>query len=242
MKSKFFKEDEDDMFASSSSWQTTYSDLVTLLLCFFVLLYSFSSLDAMKFRQVVSALQQSLGILDGGKTIVDDTMGIGGQQLDMDWQQLETVRLELQRFIDDRNLKDVVSLEKEDRGLKLSFQGKVLFDLGRADLRPEAMGALNEVAEMIKTWPNHVRVEGHTDDLPIENQRFPSNWELSVARAVRVLRFLVEEQGIDPKRVSAVGYGEYRPILDNDSMENRAKNRRVDLVILRLSLREVEPK
>ncbi len=240
MRSKYVREEEEEC-KGSPAWMTTYSDLFTLLLSFFVLLYAFSTIDAVRFKQVVSALQQSLGILDGGKTFMQEPLVTGGQYLEADWQQLEAIRLELQSFIEERDLSDFVTLNKEDRGLKLSFQGRVLFDLGKADIKPEVIEVLNEVAEMIKEWPNHVRVEGHTDDLPIDNAIFPSNWELSVARAVRVLRFLVEEKKIDPKRISAVGYGEYRPILPNDSMENRSKNRRVDLVILRLSLQEVEP-
>lgn len=240
MRSKYLREEDESK--GTPAWMVTYSDLFTLLLCFFVLLYAFSTLDVARFRQVISALQQSLGILEGGKTLMTEPLVTGGPHITADWEQLETIRLELQRFIEERGLGNSVTLEREERGLKLSFQGKILFDLGKADIKPEVRGILDEVAEMIRGWPNHVRIEGHTDDLPIDNERFPSNWELSVARAVRVLRFLVEEKGIDPKRVSAVGYGEYRPIVPNDSMENRAKNRRVDLVILRLSLQEVEPR
>jgi chemotaxis protein MotB len=240
MQSKYVREEEEES-KGSPAWMTTYSDLFTLLLSFFVLLYAFSTIDVVRFRQVVSALQQSLGILEGGKTFMQEPLVTGGQYLEADWQQLEAIRVELQSFIEERDLSSFVTLNKEDRGLKLSFQGRVLFDLGKADLKPEVIEVLNDIAEMIREWPNHVRVEGHTDDLPIGNAIFPSNWELSVARAVRVLRFLVDEKKIDPKRISAVGYGEYRPILPNDSTENRAKNRRVDLVILRLSLQEVEP-
>ena len=113
-----------------------------------------------------------------------------------------------------------------------------MFDLGQADLKPEALEILDHLAEVLKQIPNPVRVEGHTDNWPINNERFPSNWELSTARATNVVRQLIEEHGLDPSSFRPRGYGEYRPLAPNDTEDNRALNRRVDIVLLRLDLGE----
>ena len=118
---------------------------------------------------------------------------------------------------------------------------RVLFDLGKADLRPDARRVLDALAGVLAELPNPVRVEGHTDDLPINNERFPSNWELSTARATTVVRYFIEHHGMDPRRFSAAGYGEYHPLVPNTSAANRQKNRRVDVVIMPLSSKGVEP-
>jgi len=134
-----------------------------------------------------------------------------------------------------------VQLELQERGLIVRFAEQVFFDLGEATLKPEAMTALRKIAPVLKELPNALRVEGHTDNWPIRTERFPSNWELSVHRATNVVRFLIEEQGFDPDRLSAAGYAEYRPIRPNDTAENRAVNRRVDIVILNIDLWDFEP-
>ena len=140
-----------------------------------------------------------------------------------------------------QGLESAFSLENVERGVVIHFTDRVLFDLGKAELKPEAKEVLQLVAQELKAWPNHIRVEGHTDNLPIRTAPYPSNWELSTARATEVLRYLIDVGGLAPERMSAAGYGEYRPIAPNDSEEGRAKNRRVDIVLLRSGLEVSEP-
>jgi chemotaxis protein MotB len=118
------------------------------------------------------------------------------------------------------------------QGTRLSFEDQVLFDFGRADINPAGYKMLNQIAKAIKNVSKPVRVEGHTDNVPIQTRRFPSNWELSVARAVNVVKYFAEVGKMDPHRLSAVGYGDSRPVVANDTASNRAKNRRVEILLL----------
>ncbi|NMB44859.1 MAG: OmpA family protein [Firmicutes bacterium] len=232
------------------AWMTTYADMVTLLLTFFVLLYSFSTVDVQKFRAIIAAFQGTLGVLDGGKTIsnmpavnegtidIDSAFDISEKEI----QQIQALYEEVQSLIAEGQLPGTVELFTEERGLVVRFADRAFFDLGKADIRADALPILKQVAEILRPLPNHVRVEGHTDNLPIHTERFPSNWELSTARATSVIRFLVEEMHLDPERLSAAGYGEYRPVDTNETVVGKARNRRVDLVILRLGLAYAEPR
>lgn len=220
--------------------------MVTLLMVFFVLLFSFSEIDAQRFRSILSALQASMGVLDGGVQVISDDAALQDIE-EIDWTelirpellaQLRDVYHQVGSFVAERGLGPSVDVEMTERGVVVRFAERVLFDLGRADLKPEAVEILDQLAVVLQDVPNPVRVEGHTDDLPINNERFPSNWELSTARATTVVKYLIEEHGFDPRKLSAAGYGEYRPLVPNDSMANRALNRRVDIVLLRLDLGE----
>ena len=231
------------------AWMTTYADMVTLLLTFFVLLYSFSTVDVQKFRAIIAAFQGTLGVLDGGKTI-SSVPAVNEGTLDIDTafdisqkeiQQIQALFEEVQSLIAEGQLPGTVELVTDERGLVVRFADRAFFDLGKADIRTDALPVLEQVAEILRPLPNQVRVEGHTDNLPIKTDRFPSNWELSTARATSVIRFFIEEKQLDPERLSAAGYGEYRPIDTNESAAGRARNRRVDLVILRLGLSQTEP-
>src|SRR5690606_12488447 len=124
---------------------------------------------------------------------------------------------EVQDFIEERGLAVAVEVELTERGVVVRFAEGVLFDLGRAELKPEARRFLTELSSLLKEVPNPVRVEGHTDNLPIRTERFPSNWELSTPRATNVIRYLIEEHGLDPRRLSAAVYVEYRPLAHNDT-------------------------
>ncbi len=134
-----------------------------------------------------------------------------------------------------------VLTEVTERGLVVHIVESALFEVASADLQPRAQELLDLIYEEIKDTPNHIRVEGHTDDLQIKTARFPSNWELSGARATEVVRYFIEEHDMPPGRISALGYGEYRPIRPNNSIENRATNRRVDIVVLTRELSRTEP-
>lgn len=147
----------------------------------------------------------------------------------------------VQYYVETSELEGKVQAWLDERGLMIRFLDTTLFDLGKADLKPAARVILDNVAEILITLPNRIRVEGHTDNIPINTYLFPSNWELSTARATTVVRYFLEQYGFPPTQFSAAGYGEWHPVVPNDSMENRAQNRRVDIVILRTSIGQEEP-
>ncbi|HEX6989554.1 MAG TPA: flagellar motor protein MotB [Bacillota bacterium] len=233
---------------TGSEWLSTYSDMVTLVLCFFVLLYTFSTLDVRKFQQALVSLQGAFGILPGAATARTQPLQQAGdgdpeQQLVFlpDLAQIQAVQWEIEQVLEEVGMSDAVVTRIEERGLVVRFTDSALFDSGRADLRPDSRVVLDRIAEVIRRIPNHVRVEGHTDDRPIHTLRFPTNWELSTARATAVIRHFIERYGLDPGRLSAAGYGEYRPIADNATPEGRQQNRRVDIVILFIGESRWEP-
>lgn len=232
-----------------NAWLTTYGDMVTLLLCFFVMLFAFSSLDNARFQAIISAFQGAFGVLDGGTAVIQESSIAGASSPEADLLRRTVAEIDQSQRMLNRlsalqsvhGLETAFSLESVERGVVIHFTDRVLFDLGKAELKPEAREVLQLVAEELKAWPNHIRVEGHTDNLPIRTAPYRSNWELSTARATEVLHYLVEVGGLAPERMSATGYGEYRPIAPNDSDEGRARNRRVDIVLLRSGLEVSEP-
>ncbi len=221
-----------------ANWLTTYGDLVTLLMCFFVLLYSFSTLETGKFRQVALSIQAALtGVLDGGASLNDkDLLNKGGELT------IDEAYAVIDAYLEEAGLRGRVEAVYDERGLAVRFLDTVLFDLAKADLRPEALGILDRVAEVLQRVPNQIAVEGHTDNLPINTREFPSNWWLSTARANRVVEYLIHKHKLTPERLSAVGYGEYRPLVPNSSAANRARNRRVEILIKRTSVGALEPR
>src|SRR5262249_17304502 len=131
-----------------------------------------------------------------------------------------------------------VALEPDSRGLVVSIRESGSFTTGSADLPFAAQQLITHVADRLRNLPNAIRVEGHTDDVPIQTSRYASNWDLSTARATRVVDYLIHTSGIDPARLSAAGYAEFRPVVPNDSAQNRARNRRTDIVILNTATRK----
>lgn len=220
---------------SGGDWMTTYGDMVTLLLCFFVLLYSFSSVDAEKFNLMIEGLQGKLGVLSGGKTISDGQLiNKGIDSIDPSVNRFGEVYDSLSNKISEEGLEEDIKLEITEKGLTIHFSGKVLFDLGRAKIKDNSRKILNDISGVIRELPNDIMVEGHTDNLPINSSRYPSNWELSTARATNVVKYFIEKNGLSPQRLSAAGYSKYKPLEQNDSQENRSLNRRVDVVILKM--------
>lgn len=236
MRSRRRKDDS----AVTGSWLTTYSDMMSLLLAFFVLLFSFSMIDEHKFATFITAFQEYIGIIGEGQAALEQPGPLPMDYSDVGQRQLWELFEELVELIEQEGLTGV-QLDLQERGLVVRFAEQVFFDLGEATLKPEARETLRKLAGTLRSLPNPLRVEGHTDNLPINTPRFPSNWELSVHRATNVVRFLIEEEGFDPQKLSAAGYSEYRPLKPNDSAENRAMNRRVDIVILNIDLWDYEP-
>lgn len=214
-------------------WLLTYADLITLLLAFFIIMYSMSKIDAKKFGAMAAAFQ---GVLRGGASMLkgdalvtpNDDLGAGPLKVG----DLKLLEAEVQRVTDELRQKTKINTEVGERGLVIHITESALFQPGQAYLTPAAMKALDVLAKVIRDVPNDIRIEGHTDNAPIHTTEFPSNWELSTTRATQVARYLIEKRDFSPAKISAVGYAEYRPIFPNDTPENRAKNRRVDIIIL----------
>ena len=230
------KDDQEDF----GRWLLTYADMITLLLALFIVMYSMSRVDAKRFGKMAEALN---GILKGGQSILktydDEQLKTGHGVLKLG--DLRMIQRQVEEQFEAKGHGEEVLTEVTERGLVVHIVESALFDVASADLQPRAMQLLDLIYEEIKDTPNHIRVEGHTDDLQIKTARFPSNWELSGARATEVVRYFIDEHNMPPGRISALGYGEYRPIRPNNSIENRATNRRVDIVILTRELSLTEP-
>jgi chemotaxis protein MotB len=242
--------------AGLPEWMATYGDLVTLLMCFFVLLFAFSEIDAQKFEAVMESFQGSAGILSGGTTISQEQLVFEATPevtssetvpVTEDIQQLKEqieAYLEENKEQDRQEIEEDIIVEIDTRGLIIRFPDKALFDSGRADLKKESIDTLDFLSGLLNSEEFNmmaIRVEGHTDNVPINTFRFPSNWELSTARATNVLKYFIKSGELSPMRLAASGYGEYYPIEDNGTREGRSKNRRVDIVILSKHFESVEP-
>jgi chemotaxis protein MotB len=206
---------------------------------FFVVMYALSNVDAQKFKAVSEALSKSLGAGGGmvlnypGSSAIQTPTMHNQADFARENEQMENMVSDLREYIHKNNLDARISVANEERGVVVSFQDPVLFPSGSAEMVPSAASIIQGVGRIIVQSDNYVRVEGHTDNMPINNALFPSNWELSSARATRIVQVLIREIGFPPQRLSATAYGEYRPRAPNNSEPNRQLNRRVDIVVLR---------
>ncbi len=227
-------------------YMLTYGDMMTLLLCFFVLLLSMANMDVKKFDVAASSFQKALnGVLESMPTVAIQpevmTPRLGGMEQNkrMAAEVARTMR-EVMEQQEKKELEDAIKVEVTDEGIAIKVSDPVGFEPGRAELKPEFTQVLGQMLEATRKLENkQIRVEGHTDDIPIQSFRYPTNWELSSARAAQVVKFL-HNSGEDPTRLSAVGYGEYRPVVPNTSAENRRKNRRIEVYVDFLEKEESE--
>ncbi|AQS59854.1 flagellar motor protein MotB [Desulforamulus ferrireducens] len=230
-------------------WLITYSDLITLLLIFFVVMYTLSKIDANKYHAIASSLAKTMGgsqsIMDsGGPSLVpgaDESKELESFLETAEQQSMEKIKRQIEEYVQGQGLAGKVTVTIEERGVVVSFQDMVLFPLGSDALNNSAKEIVDKIGAILQQTPNYIRVEGHTDNLPIRTSKFPSNWELSLARSATVVHRLIEFSDIPPDRLSATGYGEYRPRVPNDTDANRQQNRRVDIIVLRTKYQEVEP-
>ncbi|MEN3013665.1 MAG: OmpA family protein [Endomicrobiia bacterium] len=184
------------------TWMVSYSDLVTQLLTFFIMLFALSA------------------------AATED--------------QLKKIKQKIDNYVLENKLEKFVSTKiTQKEGLIVTFSEKYMFDSGKADIYDEAKEVIKNIASLLVEEPNRISIEGHTDNTPINTPEFPSNWELSTKRATNVLKYLLEELKFDPKRLTAAGFGEWHPVAPNDTPENKAKNRRVDLIVRRLDIEEM---
>lgn len=229
---------------SGSEWLATFSDTMTLLLTFFILLYSFSSVDSQKLKNISAALQSVL-TGQGGTAIFDSNMSTGNVPLvgedpasndNLDANpsdgQSKDMYTQIKEFVEKNNIQSSVQIKEDERGVIIQLRDNILFESGKSDLKDNSKSILDKISSLISTFPNNVIVEGHTDNVPINTFKFESNWELSTARAVTVVRYFVEQRGQNPIRFSAAGYGEFKPVAPNDTADNKAMNRRVNILIV----------
>lgn len=217
------------------AYMNTWGDMCTLLLCFFVLLLAMSSLDPAKFHIAASSLHNALGgVLESfpnimiTQEILIPRLGGHEQNKRMAVESVEKIR----RIIREQKLEEAIKVKVTETGIAIKVAHPVGFDIGDADIKPELVPALQAISKVIGKVPgSQIRVEGHTDDLPIRSQKYPSNWELSSARALNVVKFLANYGDIEPSTLSAIGYGEYRPLVPNNSAENRKVNRRIEVYV-----------
>lgn len=227
---------EEEHEGSSERWLLTYSDLITLLMIFFVIMYASSRVDANKYKSISNSFRVTFGgdtsIVDGGE---GTSVGVNNEE-----SKLKETKEDLDKYLKENNLTGNVTTKIEERGLVVSINDTVFFESGEAEIREDVLTKIIQIGNILKHQENYIRIEGNTDNKPIHNYRFESNWQLSSVRAANVVQLLVERCGFPPEKLSSVGYGEYRPIASNEYEEGRVKNRRVDIVVMNSKFNKVE--
>jgi len=218
----------DDGGGGAPAWMVTYGDMMSLLLTFFVLLLSFSSVHEEEFKKAMTSLQGALGVLRAERAIVRLERAVPPMP-----RPTQEVAARLARYIKVRGLSKKMQVRRVAGGFKITMQNPALFELGRAELTSEAQRILTDIGGLLRDLADYsIEIEGHTDNLPIHTEEFPSNLELSTARALSVARFFIDRQSFDPSRIGVAGHGENRPVQSNATPEGRAQNRRVEINVL----------
>ncbi len=237
---------------SRDRWLISYADFITLLFAFFVVLYAFAKADQKKQVQVAESIDtafRSLGIFPNAsrRSSKEASTSSASEAAAMPMNivmgedvlsparvkdDLEHVRKELEQTLSNQVAQHTVSIQMGRDGLVISLREAGFFNSGTATPRPETLGTLRQIANSLSHTPYDLRIEGHTDNIPIHNSEFDSNWELSSSRATHIARLFLDIGAITPERLSAAGYAEFHPVASNDTADGRAENRRVDLVVL----------
>lgn len=229
------EQQEEPKSGGAPAWMCTFADLMSLLLTFFVLLLSMSSTESAKFRAMAGSLRDAFGMKSDfalsptsmSDEILphdDERQGDAGSQKDAE------LEAELREALEELGVElGDMKLDGDEDSIVLRLEGDLLFDSGEATLKPEALPALDAIAKYLRGTRYQLDVVGHTDNVPIATAAYPSNWELSAARAARAVRHIAERQ-VEPKRLRAIGHAEIEPIADNSTAEGRAKNRRVEFI------------
>ena len=223
---------------NSPGWLITFNDLITLLMVFFILLFAMGNINVQKSEKLVDSLQGALGVLREGKKVGVQITGpiqptepatqeVSADALNKDSHLSEVSRNMMEDLSDDPE----ITVIQTPKGLFITLSDGILFESGMSELRPEGYPVLNKIIQAVQNNQFAVRIEGHTDNVSIRSGRFPSNWDLSIARAVHVVKYFIDTGKIAPQRFSAVGYGESKPLYPNDSPANRGKNRRVEIIL-----------
>lgn len=241
-------------YGGGGSWMDTYGDMITLVLTFFVLLFAMSTVDATKWKALVASVTGGISAIaepvDPGPANIDDPVqmmekgggGIGdqgeqsGQGAGEGSGELNFMALyeKLVEYIRENSLEESISAEKANATINIRFSESLFFDTGKANIKAEALETIDRLMPFLEEYQGVIQsisVEGHTDNVPIHTSQFKDNWWLSYHRAGNVVDYLIHTTGLEPGTLSAVGYGEYRPIATNETVEGRAQNRRVQFVI-----------
>ncbi len=219
-------------------WMATFADMMSLLLTFFVLLLSFAEMDIIKFRDAMGSINQAFGFMPSNTGLFNQESSPIDHQNPTSAPAPKIVAVtsnekiidELEQLISEKGLEEDVEVEDSSRGVILKVQGKMFFNRGTDELKPESHEVLNRIAGLMKKFPHNISVEGHTDNVPIRGGKYSSNWELSTARAFSALKYLQEYSDIDVKKIHIAGFGSTHPVVSNDTSEGRSKNRRVEFV------------
>ncbi len=250
---------------AGEAWLLPYSDLMTLLLAVFIVLFAVSKIDAEKAQQISQQFSEAMmdkgyggGSSSGNGGGGSGSGGSGGQAqsggpLNIETQselesfmgeyelkKLEHLKTELDTQLHNTGMEQSVSTMIDMRGLVIRLNNAIFFDSGSAEIKKQNEDTLIEVASLLNTIDNYIRIEGHTDNVPIRRSAYPSNWELSTARAVNVVKLFINECNFSPDKLIAVGYGEFKPVADNSTDEGRAKNRRIDVIVLSAKYNNLE--
>lgn len=224
-------EDLENALNQGALWAITYGDLMSYMMIFFLILFSFgiskkgkggSDVENKKYQTSLVSIQRVFG----GKPTSEELLRAEARVKE------EAMASKLQGEMERKMMSGDAQVEMGEKKIRLVLGSGVLFDSGKADLKPAALEMLNTVAEQMRTVPNQVVVEGHTDNVPVRGGHYGSNWELAMARAYAVLRFF-EQHGVPSSRLAGIGYGEHRPLGDNKTVEERAKNRRIEIYLIR---------
>jgi len=241
-----FQEDDDDQ-EETGGWLMTYGDMMTLLLTFFILLFAMSETKMDNFAQLVESLKSAIGKQDVPEAGTREGLEMLDREAEekkpnavdelgaMVNKELQDIKSDVEEFIMKNKLAGKVKVEMDGRGAVITISDVLLFPPGETAINPDGLDVLKEVKEVLKQFDYHIKVEGHTDNVPINTLQFPSNWELSANRASKIVRFFIAN-GIPPEQLSAEGFAEYRPVASNDTPEGRAQNRRVEIVYERTSV------
>jgi len=241
-----------DSYVSHDRWLVSYADFITLMFAFFVVLFASSQADKKKQVQVSESIDtafQSLGLFQSSsrnpKNHHKDSSGKEAAAIPMNIvmgedvlapakvkEDLERTRRQMEQLLSDKIAQHTVSIKMGRDGLVISLREAGFFSSGSATPQPEALPTLRQVAAALGRTPYDMRIEGHTDNIPIHNALFDSNWELSSARATQIARMFLNLGAIAPEKLSAAGFAEFHPVASNDTAEGRSQNRRIDLVIL----------
>lgn len=233
------------------SWLLPYSDLLTLLVALFIVLFAMSEIDSEKYNQLSTVFQEEFS---GGTSFMEESNAPNESTVDIpedeeehekpedpkqvskedeELEELETIQEHINSYIKEEDLEEVFDTKLTDEGLLLTILNDISFDSGSAEVKERGQRLAKDVSELLYTDPPHqIVVSGHADDRPVYNAEFASNWELSVMRAINFMGLILENDQLDPGKFSAKGYGEHQPIVPNNSEANRAKNRRVEVLIL----------
>jgi chemotaxis protein MotB len=217
---------------NTERWLLTYADLITLLLGLFVILYAMSKVDSEQYSKVMQALGGAFGApagMDGNQSVLPGQGALTEQ---------EDITNKVRSAMYEDLKSNLITVSHDSRGVVVHLAEELLFASGKADLKSTSTSSLDLLAGVLKTLPNDILVEGHTDNVPIHTAAFPSNWHLSVARAMTTADYLMTKRALEASKFSVVGYSEYKPLVPNTTVEGRAKNRRVDIVILSTESRQ----